>query len=61
MYHSDDPVSDAERYWDDREEEEERKPVCDWCGRRIYEKYVRVNGNRMCFDCVFDLTEYTED
>jgi formylmethanofuran dehydrogenase subunit E len=52
LYHTDNPVEDFERYDADLADEEEKFPICDMCGERMYEHYYNIDGNCICSDCL---------
>ena len=55
MYYSDNPVRDAERYYNDLEKQAEKLPVCSECGYRIDgEKAFEFNGEYICEDCLIE-------
>lgn len=55
MFWSDDPVRDAERYFDDQDRRLERRPVCCYCEEHIQdEHYYLINGDAYCKGCLDD-------
>lgn len=62
FYYTDNPVSDAERYYNDKEKELERLPVCSECENPIQTEtcYV-INGKAVCKNCMEEHKTYTED
>ena len=66
MYFSDDPVRDAERYYEALEqaaiERRERLPYCDECGKKIETEYIYIIGDEFfCEDCMDKHRHYTDD
>lgn len=60
-----DPVMDAERYWDDKAEQEERLPDCWFCENKITREalHFSIKGIEywMCRECMADYTEDPRD
>lgn len=62
MQITNDPIRDAERYFDAQQERTERRPECDVCGEHIQTEYLyTINGMVICEDCMADYRHYTED
>lgn len=65
MIWTDDPVKDAERYFNEQEEALEKLPRCSQCDCRIQDEYAYyINDEWVCERCMNefrkDITEYTE-
>lgn len=55
MYYSDNPVRDAERYYNNLEKQAEQLPVCSECGYRIDgEIAFEIGGGYICEDCLIE-------
>ena len=55
MSWTDDPVRDADRYFEEQDEQLEQLPVCDECGEHIQgEGYYEVHDFKICPDCMQD-------
>lgn len=53
MFYSDDPVRDAERYYEGQDRSLERLPLCDYCGEHIQdEHFYLINGESYCKECL---------
>lgn len=53
MYYTDDPVRDAERYYEEQEKALEKLPRCSQCDSYIQQDYaVYINGEYICDDCI---------
>ena len=59
MFYSDNPLADAENYAAAQDEQLEKVAKCDQCGKPIYEKGYKIDGELLCLDCVDEL--YGED
>ena len=53
---TDNPVRDAERYYNDLDARLERRPVCDKCHEHIQDEYAYEvePGSYYCWDCARD-------
>lgn len=50
-----DPVEDANRYFDERERQMEKLPTCGCCGNRVTdETYYDIDGEILCEECLND-------
>lgn len=55
LYYTDNPVADAERYYNDKEEELNKLPECDECGHPIQGEYCyEINHKYICAPCLVD-------
>lgn len=54
MFFTDDPVRDAQRYYEEKEQELERLPKCADCGEPIQDEYcVEIGeGKYICEHCL---------
>lgn len=54
MVWSDDPMRDADRYEAERQEEEDKLPICDVCGEPIQDEWVFEldDGTLVCGECL---------
>jgi len=53
IFRTDDPIRDFHRWDAQQTKEEEKYPLCEMCGRRIYDDtYYRIFGNDICKSCV---------
>ena len=59
---TDDPVRDADNYFEQKDRELEDLPECDCCGERIQEDYYyNIAGLKYCPDCIRDCKCYVDD
>lgn len=49
-----DPLDDFARLDMEQERHEARLPVCEKCGKRIYEHYFEIENEILCEDCMID-------
>lgn len=55
MYYTDDPISDFNKWDDDRERRLEQLPCCECCGEHIQqEDAVKLGDEWFCDDCLRD-------
>lgn len=55
MMWTDDPVRDAENYYNEMEERLQKLPVCECCGNPIQEEYAYlIYDSWYCPDCMRD-------
>ena len=62
MFYTDDPVADFDRYDMAMAQREAKLPICEKCGKPIYERYFEIDNEILCEKCMDD--EYgrsTED
>lgn len=53
MYFTNNPISDAERYAAEQEEELEKLPKCECCGEPIQDDfYYEINDEVICESCL---------
>lgn len=52
---SNNPVADAERYYESIEIPAEAYPLCEECGRSVEDDFYIIDGSIYCEDCVEDL------
>lgn len=53
FYQTDNPVADAERYYNDKEKELEKLPECDECGDPIQDECCyEINKKYICEKCL---------
>lgn len=52
---SNNPVADAEAYYDQTEIKEEDYPVCASCGQRVTDDFWIIDNEFYCEDCAADL------
>ena len=59
MMITDDPVRDAERYYEEQDEWLSHRPVCSICGEHIQDDhYYSIFGDIICPSCI---SSYIED
>lgn len=54
FYRTGDPVRDAERYYNELEEELENAPRCDKCGELLEAYHYDIDGEIICDDCLIE-------
>lgn len=53
MYFTDNPVADADRYENDREEWLKKRPCCSECGEHIQDEFAYyIAGDWICDECM---------
>ena len=61
MMITEDPVRDAERYYEEQDEWLNSRPVCAWCHEPITEEfYYDILGEKVCSSCIGDCREYID-
>ena len=55
MIYTDNPIRDAETYYEKLEQAVAELPKCDYCGSPIDDHYYEINRDIVCESC---LTEY---
>lgn len=53
MIYTDNPVKDAERYYEQLEQAAAELPKCDYCGKPL-DDYYNINGEILCSECLDD-------
>lgn len=62
MLFTDNPVADAENYYEQKDRELDKLPICDICGYHIQEDhYYNIDGLKYCPDCIQERKCYVED
>lgn len=52
MYRTDCPLSDFDRWEQEKERLAANLPECDFCGRTVDDTYYNINGDIVCEDCL---------
>ena len=54
MIYTDNPIRDAEIYFEQLEQAAAQLPKCDYCGKPLDDHYYDINGDIVCEDCLWD-------
>lgn len=54
FYRTDDPVRDAEHYYNDLEKELEDAPLCEICEQPLEAYHYDIGGEIICEDCLIE-------